>query len=62
MNKVPRKFLEDKGLKVATDRRMMVNNNPSNQASGMDTLEEYEHKLDNSSIFDYSFNRESLGG
>lgn len=62
MNKVPKKFLEDKGLKVAVDRRSYPTNNASNTASGMTPREEYEQLLDESQILEYSFTRESLEG
>lgn len=62
LNKVPKKFLEDKGLKVAVDRRSFPTNNLSNTSSGMTPREEYEERLNDSSILEYSYTRESLEG
>jgi hypothetical protein len=62
MNKVPKKFLNDYGNKVAVDRRMMLNTNMDNYTAGFDPVEDFEDKLLNSPIFDYSLDRESLAG
>jgi hypothetical protein len=62
MNKVPRKILEDKGLKVAIDRRMMQNVNGSNTVANLDPVSAYEDKLAESSIFDYTLSKETLDG
>lgn len=62
MNKVPKKFLADRGNKVAIDRRIMSVNNPSNQTPTMDPVEAYEQKLAESDILDYTLSRETLDG
>lgn len=62
MNKVPRKFLEDKGIKVAVDRRSFPRNNMYNTTTGVDPREEYEDRLNNSQILEYSIDRESAEG
>lgn len=60
MNRVPRKILDDKGLKVAVDRRIMSTNNQGTVAE--DPIEAYEQKLENSTILDYTLSRDTLEG
>lgn len=62
MNKVPKKFLADYGNKVIIDRRSMSYNNSSNTTQGIDPVEEYEDKLRNSDILDYTLSRDALDG
>lgn len=62
MNKVPKKFLNDYGPKVAMDRRMMQNHNLNNHTGSIDLVEAYEDKLMDSPILDYSLDRESMNG
>lgn len=62
MNKVPRQFLDDKGLKVAVDRRTFPTNNLNMSTPGVDPRDEYEERLLNSSILDYAVDREALAG
>lgn len=62
MNKIPKKFLEDKGIKIAVDKRSYPVSNLSNTSSGMTPREEYEERLNDSQILEYSFTRESLEG
>jgi hypothetical protein len=63
MNKVPKKFLADRGNKVAIDRRIMSTNNPTNSAGNtLDPVEAYEQKLAESDILDYTLSRETLDG
>jgi hypothetical protein len=62
MNKVPKKFLNDFGNKVAIDKRMMMNVNMNNHTNGMDPVEAFEDKLMSSPILDYNLDRESLQG
>lgn len=61
MNQVPKKFLEDKGMKIAIDKRSYSTNN-TDAADGMDPREAYEAKLDESQILEYSMSREALEG
>ncbi len=62
MNKVPKKFLKDYGNKVAIDRRIMQNPNASNKSKGLDPIEEYDDKLMNSDILDYTLSKEFTEG
>lgn len=62
MNRVPKKFLNDHGMKVAIDRRIMSTNNSFNISKTVDPLEAFEDKLSNSDIFDYTLSREALEG
>lgn len=62
MNKVPRKFLEDKGLKIAVDKRSFPVNNSSNKTNGVDPREEYEDRLNDSQILEYAITKEGLEG
>jgi hypothetical protein len=62
MNKVPKKFLNDYGNKIAINRMTMRNNSLDAQTSGMDDIEAYEEKLMNSPFIDYTMDRESLAG
>ncbi len=62
MNKVPTKFLEDKGNKIFMDRRMMAGYDPSNQSANVDIIEDYENKLDSGNIVDYTIDRGALEG
>lgn len=62
MNKVPKKFLADYGNKVAIHRGMLPQNNLSNSTWTIDPAEEFEDKLRNSDIIDYSYTRESMEG
>lgn len=60
MNKVPKKFLGDKGNKVAIDTRIMNFNNLDGDAS--DPIEAYNDMLDNSDILPYKLSREAMEG
>jgi len=62
MNKVPKKILEDKGPKIAIDRRMIHKPTLNADGSKTDPITEFEDKLENSSIFDYSLDAEALRG
>lgn len=62
MNKVPRKFLEDKGMKLAVDKRMYSMNTSGNTANTISPREEYEDRLNDSQIIEYSASREALEG
>lgn len=62
MNKVPKKFLKDYGNKVVFDRRMMPVNSANNTTHGVDPLEAFDDKLQNSDILDYTVSRETLDG
>lgn len=62
MNKVPKQFLDDNGLKVAVDRRTFPTNNLSNSTPGIDPRDEFEDRLKTSSLFEYSMDREAMGG
>lgn len=62
MNKVPRKFLEDKGLKVAVDKRSFPVNNLDSKTKGLDPREEYEDRLNDSQILEYAITKEGLEG
>jgi len=62
MNKTPKKFLEDKGMKIAIDRRSYSTNTLKNDVDTVDPREEYESRLDDSQILEYSISRESLEG
>jgi hypothetical protein len=62
MNRVPKKFLEDFGNKVAIDRRIMSGYNAHNTATHTSIQDEYEDKLRNSSILDYTLSRDALDG
>lgn len=62
MNKVPKKFLEDKGLKVAVDERTFSTNTSSNQVNGLSPREEYEERLNDSALLTYRIDRTALEG
>ena len=62
MNKVPRKFLEDKGNKVAIDTRIMTTNHNKVNTPNVDPVEEYSELLDKSQILPYRLSREALEG
>jgi hypothetical protein len=62
MNKVPRQFLDDNGLKVAVDRRTFPMNNLNTSTPGIDPRDEYEDRLKTSSILEYSMDREAMAG
>lgn len=62
MNKVPRQFLDDKGLKVAVDRRTFPTNHLNISTPGLDPRDEYEERLESSTIMEYTMDRESLAG
>lgn len=62
MNKVPRKFLEDRGLKVAVDKRMYSTNNASLEADSISPREEFEDRLNDSQVLEYTMSRETLDG
>ena len=62
MNRVPRKFLEDYGNKVAIDTRMYPITDPSNSADKIDPREDFEDRLRDSNIIEYKINREALDG
>lgn len=62
MNKVPKKFLDDKGIKVAVDKRSYSTNNASNIASGLSPREEYEDRLHDSQIIEYTMSRDAMEG
>lgn len=62
MNKVPKQFLKDYGNKVAIDKRIIATNNLSDSTNTVDPIENYEDKLRNSDILDYSVSRDALEG
>lgn len=62
MNKVPKKFLSDFGNKLAIHRGLIPQNNSSNVGSGLDPMQEYEDKLRDSEILDFTYNREAMEG
>lgn len=69
MNKVPKKFLKDRGLKIAIDKRSFPVNNPNNVVDSegnklptMDPQEAYEDMLDKSDIVPYMVSREAAEG
>lgn len=62
MNKVPRKILEDKGMKIAVDRRAYTTNTAGTNVNQLSPRENMEDMLDNSQIFEVGFTRESLEG
>jgi hypothetical protein len=59
MNKVPKKILEDFGLKLGVHKSFISNNSMSIQ-SDIDPAMEFEEKLRESPIFDYSTDMETL--
>ncbi len=62
-NRVPKKILDDKGLKVAVDRRIISQNNPSTSTNTVDPFEALDEQLsEGGSIFPYSLSREALEG
>lgn len=63
MNQVPKKFLYDRGNKIAIDTRILTTNNLSNKAGQkIDPLEAYEDMLQDSEILPYKLSREALEG
>lgn len=62
MNKIPKKFLEDKGLKVAIDKRSYSTNTSSDNIDILSPRDEYEDRLNDSAILEYSMSRETLDG
>lgn len=63
MNKIPKKFLNDYGNKIAIHRGMMLNQNIANEVGDtIDPIEAYEDKLINSPILDYTMDREMMAG
>ena len=62
MNRVPRKFLEDYGNKVAIDTRMYPITDPSNSADKIDPREDFEDRLRDSNVIEYKISREALDG
>lgn len=62
MNKVPRQFLDDNGLKVAIDKRSYSVNDLDIQASGLTPREEYEERLRSSPIIEYMVSRDAAEG
>lgn len=61
MNKVPKQFLKDYGLKITIDNRIIPSNSNDLEA-GISPLEAYDDKLRNSDVLDYKLSRESLEG
>ncbi len=61
MNSVPKQFLNDHGLKLTIDNRL-VPVNASDLEAGISPLDAYADKLQNSDILDYKLDRETLGG
>jgi hypothetical protein len=59
MNKVPKKILEDFGLKLGVHKSFISNNSASIQ-SDVDPAMEFEEKLRESPIFDFSTDMETL--
>lgn len=62
MNKVPKKFLADKGNKVAIDTRIMTTNHLGNTTDGIDPIEAYDDLLNNSDFLPYKLTREAMEG
>jgi hypothetical protein len=62
MNQVPKKFLKDYGNKIAIDRRMISTNNLNNSTNRVDPIEEYEDRLRESDILDYTLDPEMVRG
>jgi hypothetical protein len=62
MNRVPKKFIQDKGNKIAIHKALMPKNNLDNKARTIDPLEAMEDKLENSDIFDFSYDPEMARG
>lgn len=60
MNKVPKKILKDFGNKLVIDRRMMQSPNASNSTTTTNPVGQYEERLRNSDIVEYTLDRESL--
>lgn len=61
MNKVPKKFLADKGNKVAVDTRI-INFNNLDVNGGEDPIEAYNEMLDTSDVLPYKLSREAMEG
>lgn len=69
MNKVPKKFLKDRGNKIAIDKRSFPVNSPSdvvdaagNRMPTLDPQEMYEEMLDRSDLLPYVVSREAAEG
>jgi hypothetical protein len=62
MNKVPKKFLNDFGNKVAVHRALMKNDSIDGHTGEIDPREAFEDKLIDSPIFDFTYDRELLAG
>lgn len=62
MNQVPKKFLKDKGNKIAIDKRIIPQNNLANSTSSIDPIEDFENTLDESDILAYTLSKETLEG
>lgn len=61
MNKVPKQFLNDYGLKLTIDNRI-IPVNANDLEAGISPLEAYDDKLRNSDILDYKLSRETMDG
>lgn len=61
-NKIPKKILGDRGLKIAVDKRTIPNNFLSGEIDNIDAIADFEDKLDESDLFLYSMSRETLEG
>lgn len=59
LNKVPKNFLDDKGMKIAINQGIIPRNNMDIEA-GLNPIETFEQSLDSSSILPYNLTREHL--
>lgn len=73
MNKIPKNILDDYGIKLGIDKRLLPTTNLSNNLGvgedgrrtpqpTIDPLEEYEDRLRNNKVITFDVNRESLQG